>query len=131
MIPTKVGGTASSSHHYYRGTDPHCQSHRNVGPKVGRMTGQVLCDNDALVAIINHKSSKDKDVMHLLRCLPFVMAKFQFLIVATNMIILLLLRFQEIRRSLSLIHPQADVAPLLILAALLDLLLLSKPYWTS
>ena len=43
---------------------------------------QVLCDNAAVVAILNQNSSRDKEVMHLVRCLAFITAKFQFLLSA-------------------------------------------------
>ena len=40
-------------------------------------TVQVWCDNTAVVSIVNHGSSRDKQAMHLARCLVFIMAKFE------------------------------------------------------
>lgn len=99
------------------------------------ITVQVLCDNMAVVAILNQNTSRDQEVMHLLRCLAFITAKFQFIIAASHIpgvkntsADALSRNKLDIFRSL---HPQADEAPSQISAALLDLLLLSKPDWTS
>ena len=49
--------------------------------------GEVVCcrcDNEAVVAVLNKRSSKDPDLMHLLRCLTFFEAKFSFRVVATH-----------------------------------------------
>lgn len=43
--------------------------------------GQMVlcrCDNEAVVAVLNKRTSKDSDLMHLLRCLTFFEAKFSF-----------------------------------------------------
>lgn len=40
------------------------------------MTIQARCDNQAVVEIINRRSSKDQEAMHLLRCLSFAEARF-------------------------------------------------------
>ncbi len=44
-----------------------------------------LCDNTAVVNTLNSITSKDKEVMHLLRCLAFITAKFQFIIMASHL----------------------------------------------
>ena len=44
----------------------------------------ALCDNAAVVEIINWGNSKDQDVMHLMRCLAFIQAKFCFSIRASH-----------------------------------------------
>ena len=38
-------------------------------------TVQVWCDNTVVVSIVNHGLSRDKQAMHLARCLVFIMAK--------------------------------------------------------
>ena len=48
------------------------------------LTMQVRCDNAAVVADLNRDCSKDADVMHLLRCLAFIKAKFRFLMFASH-----------------------------------------------
>lgn len=47
-------------------------------------TVQAWCDNAAVVAVINSRYSRDEQLMHLLRCLFFVEAKFQIQIVAEH-----------------------------------------------
>ena len=39
---------------------------------------KALCDNSAVVAIVNSVSSRDPEAIHLKRCLAFVEAKWQF-----------------------------------------------------
>ena len=47
------------------------------GSKWKGKTVRALCDNSAVVAVINQGSSCDQDIMHL-RCLAFLEAKFEF-----------------------------------------------------
>lgn len=42
------------------------------------------CDNAAVVAIICSGCSKDNEVMHLVRCLVFISAKFKFSLFALH-----------------------------------------------
>lgn len=98
-------------------------------------TVQVWCDNAAVVAIINQGSSRNKEAMHLARCLAFVLAKREFEMVAThikgvdNSLADALSRDNlPLFRSL---FPQAAPTPTAIPPALLDMLLISKPDWTS
>ena len=44
----------------------------------------MWCDNIAVVSIINKGSSRDKDAMHLARCLAFVQAKYGLELVASH-----------------------------------------------
>ena len=42
-------------------------------------TGQIVCwrcDNSAVVSVLNHHTSRDSELMHLLRCLTFFEARF-------------------------------------------------------
>ena len=105
------------------------------GPTWRGSSVQVLCDNAAVVAILNQNSSRDKEVMHLIRCLAFITAKFQFLLSASHIPGVENTAADALsRNNLDVFHsiyPQANSAPAPIPAPLLDLLLLSKPDWTS
>ena len=96
---------------------------------------QCLCDNKAVVAVINSRSCKDGDMMHLLCSLFFFEAEFQFSMVAAhkpgslntladalsrnNLPLFLQLSSQKVR------DPTALPAPLL------ELLATQQPDWTS
>ena len=107
------------------------------GPTWRGSSVQVLCDNTAVVAILNKNSSRDKEVMHLIRCLAFITAKFQFLlsVLGISQGWKIQLQMHALSRNkldvFNSIYPQANSAPAPIPAPLLDLLLLSKPDWTS
>lgn len=98
-------------------------------------TIKVLCDNSAVISIINGGTSKNQEAMHLRRCLAFVAAKFEFYMFAVH------IKGEEntladalSRDNLSLfrsLHPQAEKEASPISAQLLDLLILTKPDWTS
>ena len=55
-----------------------------LGHSWAGMTIQARCDNQAVVEIINWRSSKDQEAMHLLRCLSFAEARFGFFITAKH-----------------------------------------------
>ena len=42
------------------------------------------CDNAAVVSVINIGSSKDPDLMHLMRCLTFIKVKFDFALFSSH-----------------------------------------------
>ena len=85
------------------------------GSRWQRWQVEFLCDNDAMVAIINSGSSRDKCCMHLLRRLVLVACQFHFSVSARhvpgrhNSAADSLSRscFQEFRR----LHPSADPSP--------------------
>lgn len=93
------------------------------------------CDNAAVVAIINKGSSREAEAMHLLRCLAFLKAKFQFALYCTHI--------QGARNELAdalsrdkvqlflANYPQASHTPTPIPPELLDLTIVTKPDWTS
>ena len=93
------------------------------------------CDNMAVVHIVNHGSSKNQDAMHLARCLAFITAKFDFHVVASHIKGAHNVRADALSRdNLSLfrsLHPQAKQEGAPVPQSLLDLLILSKPDWTS
>ncbi len=92
------------------------------------------CDNAAVVAIINKGKSKDKEAMHLARCLAFIQAEHDLILSASH------IRGVENTRADALSRndltkfraqcPQAATDPTLIPEALLDLLLIKRPDWT-
>ena len=98
-------------------------------------TVKARCDNAAVVAIINRGSSKDQEVMHLMRCLAFIAARYQFSIRASHLSgVCNTLADALSRDRLSRFrshHPQARSRPSAISPELLDLLIVSKPDWTS
>ena len=94
------------------------------------------CDNAAVVAIINQRSSKDQECMHLMRCLPFIAAQFNFQYLVAphikgvdNVLADALSRNNALLFSAQLSHARPE--PSTIPPELLDLLLLSEPDWTS
>ena len=95
----------------------------------------VQCDNSAVVSIINHGASKNQDAMHLARCLAFITAKFDFHMQAAHIKgVDNILADALSRDNLPLfrsLHPQADKDATPIPEPLFDLLILSKPDWTS
>ena len=98
-------------------------------------TVQVQCDNMAVVNIVNHGSSKNQDAMHLARCLAFIAGKSDFHLEAVhingaNNVLADTLSRNNLSRFQSL-YPQADKEASPIPDALLDMLIVSKPYWTS
>ena len=52
-----------------------------------RWTGRIVlvrCDNSAVVHTLNKGSCRDPELMHLVRCLAFLKAKFQFSLTASH-----------------------------------------------
>ena len=102
-------------------------------------TGLVVCcrcDNEAVVAVINKRTSKDAELMHLLRCLVFFEAKFSTRMIATpvagvqNTLADDLSRdrlssFLQAAENMSLTGQYFPPQPLL------DMLVNHKPDWTS
>ena len=103
-----------------------------------KWTGQSLLirsDNMATVAIINSGTSHNSEAMHLVQCLTFIAAKFQLTISAvhipgeTNTLADALSR-NNLPLFFSL-FPQACQHQTPLPAALVDLLLETRPDWTS
>ncbi len=98
-------------------------------------TVKAWCDNTAVVAIVNSGSSKDPEAMHLRRCLAFLEAKWQCHLFCEH------IRGRDntaadalSRDKLTLFRdvcPQAKEEPAAIPAAVVDVLVVSKPDWTS
>ena len=99
-------------------------------------TIQAWCDNAAVVIhIVNHGSSRNQEAMHLARCLAFIKAKLGVNIVASHIKRVNNVRADALSRNnpalFRSLHPQALQTPSSIPEALLDLLIVSKPDWTS
>ena len=98
-------------------------------------TVQVLCDNEAVVTIVNKGTTKDTECMHLVRCLAFIKAKFNVYLVASHIKGKLNTLADALSRNclttFHALHPQAVGEPKGIPAPLLDLLLVQRPDWTS
>ena len=105
------------------------------GPLWQSSTVLAKCDNMAVVNIINHGSSKNQDAMHLVRCLTFISAKFDFDMVATHNKGAHNIRADALSRDnlplFRLLDPQANQRGAPLPQSLLDLLILSKSDWTS
>ena len=95
----------------------------------------ALCDNAAVVAIINWGNSRDQEVMHLMRCLAFIQAKWHFSLRASH----IKGSANDLADALSRNnkeyflshHPQASLSPTPLPQELLDLTIVSKPDWMS
>ena len=96
---------------------------------------QARCDNSAVVAILNWGNSNDSEVMHLMQCLVFIKARFQFDLFAVHISgVRNDLADALSRNKLNHFHahlPQAAESPTPIPQGLLDLTIISKPDWTS
>ena len=98
-------------------------------------TVRVLCDNEAVVNIINSGSSKCPEAMHLMRCLAFISARFQVHLFASHIKGV----DNPIADALSrnnmplfrLQHSRANIASTPIPQPLIKLLLETKPDWLS
>lgn len=96
---------------------------------------QCRCDNEAVIMVLNSRSSKDKDLMHLLRCLFFFESEFQFNIVAAHIPGNLNTLADALSRgSLTLFMQQASQevnAAILLPHSILSMLVTHQPDWTS
>ena len=92
-------------------------------------------DNTAAVAILNSGYSKEGQIMHLVRCLFFIMAHFQFSLVARhipgsqNKLADAISR-NNLQSFLSQ-SQEANPVPAIIHEALVQLLITAQPDWTS
>ncbi len=100
-------------------------------------SGKVVrfnCDNEAVVEVIKSGSTKDNFLSHLLRCLFFIEAKFQFVATAAHVPgVQNTLADALSRDNWALFHcclPQADRLPTPIPTALAEGLL-RKTTWTA
>ena len=95
----------------------------------------VQSDNTAAVAMVNSQTSHDTEAMHLIRCLTFILARFQLTLSAVH------IPGKEnnladalSRNNLAFFHsvfPQAERHQTEIPTALVELLLGARPDWIS
>ena len=93
------------------------------------------CDNAAVVALINAGYCKHKTAMHPLRCLFFIAAHFDFDIFACNIPGSLNVAADALSRNLLPLFlvevPQAEPLSTTIPLQLLEVLVYTRPDWTS
>ena len=95
----------------------------------------VHSDNEAVVSVINSGYSKDEQLMHLVRCLFFIQAVWDISLVACHIPGVLNSVADAISRdNLPLLFskvPDASPQPTALPQALVQLLILEQPDWTS
>ena len=96
---------------------------------------QMWCDNSVIVNIVNYGSSREKQSMHLARCLALIKVKFDLDLRAAHIKGADNDKADTLSRNNATLflclHPQAAKEPTPIPEALLNLLLVSKPDWMS
>jgi hypothetical protein len=105
------------------------------GPHWGGRLVECRCDNMAVVAVVNAGRSRDRALMHLLRCLFFLAAHFQVQIRATHIpgvsnVAADALSRNDLPRFLQ-VAPEAAQVPTPIPPQLVDLVAGEQPDWTS
>lgn len=97
---------------------------------------QFQSDNQAVVAVLASRSCRDMDLMHLLRCLFFFEAEFQFNLVAVHIPGRLNTLADNLSRNdaalfLRQVNQEVNHEPMAIPTPLLELLMVKCPDWTS
>ena len=102
------------------------------GPAWAHKQVQVLCDN---AAVINTRTSKCPHIMHLVRCLHFFIAHFDFILKAMHIPGVLNVGADAMSRNRPQVFvqatPTAQPHPDQVPHALWDLLVVTQPDWTS
>ena len=105
------------------------------GPSWAHQQVQVMCDNMSVVDIVRSKTSKDKDIMHLLRCLHFFAAVHDIALRAVHVPGILNTAADAISRNymqvLRQVVPAAEWIPDGVSPDLWDLLVQRQPDWMS
>ena len=96
---------------------------------------ECFCDNQVVISCIRSRTSRHKGIMHLLRCLVFVEARFGFSIMPVYISTKANFLADDLSRNnlvsfLSKV-PQADSTPTKVSVRLLELLLDQQADWTS
>ena len=105
-----------------------------MGPAWRGQTVLARCDNAAVVATINKGPSRNKEAMHLARCLAFILAEHEIRLTAShikgaeNTMADALSRNDLVK--FCVLCSQAAAEPSVIPDTLLDLLLVKRPDWT-
>ena len=105
------------------------------GPSWSHKRVQVSCDNAAVVEVVNKKTSKCKDIMHLLRCLHFFLAYHDCTLKAVHVPGVQNIAADAISRNrpqvLRKAVPGAQQQPDEVSQTLWSLLVLNQPDWMS
>ena len=135
LVPIKWVEPMASSHITVKELAPIVVASAVWGYLWKGLTIKVLCDNEAVVAIVNKGTSRDSKVMHLVRCLAFFTAKYQFYLVASHIQGVSNVQADALSRNnhslFQVLHPQASPLPSAIPGSVLDLVFLAKPDWNS
>jgi hypothetical protein len=103
-----------------------CWSHKRI---------QVLCDNAAVIEMINAKTSRCRDIMHLLRCLHFFLAYHDCTLHAVHIPGVLNVAADAISRNRPQVLyqkvPKAQPQPDRVPQSLWKLLVVTQPDWMS
>ena len=95
----------------------------------------VHCNNQAIVCMINSGYSKDKSIMHLMRCVFFFRAFWDFNLRAEHVLGEKNVAADALSRdNLALffqVSPMATREPTTVPQALIDMLVVQCPDWTS
>ena len=94
------------------------------------------CDNEVVVAVLNRRTCRDQDLMHLLRCLSFFEAMFSFRAIASHISGAQKCLADDLSRNKlsSFLQAMGQVTlscQFKPLQPLLDMLVNVKPDWTS
>jgi hypothetical protein len=134
LVPVEVGRPGERVGHCCQGAAPYycCTCGMGRGRHI-----ECHCDNMAVVAVVNSGRSRDKTLMHLLRCLFFVAAQKNVQVHACHLPGTLNVAADALSRDCILdflqVVPEAEVAvaPTSIPQSLIDLTIREQPDWTS
>ena len=105
------------------------------GPELSGKRVLSNCDNAAVVAVLNSRYSREKHLIHLLRCLFFVEAHFQFQLSASHIAGIANTIADDLSRNRLLAFrdnvPHANIHPTHIPSLLMQWLLDQELDWTS
>ena len=105
------------------------------GPQLTQTTVLFQCDNTGVVAAVQKGTSKEKHVMHLLRCLWFFTAHYNIVLTIEHLAGVLNSAAEHLSRnsvqSFFLSTPQASLLPTPLPLELLEIATGSNPDWTS
>ena len=121
--------------HSHKGIDSYCNGICNVGKFWAGQVVNCRCDNDAVVAVLTSRSSKDPDLIYLLRCLTFSEARLSFRIVASHIagkhnVLADALSRNNLPLFLQASAPEALSGECVPPQSLVDMLISKKPDWT-
>ena len=127
--------TMESSHISVREMIPVVMSAALWGQGWSGKSVQFRSDNTTVVALVNTGSSRENSLMHMRRCLSFIMAKYNFIASAVHIKGAhndLADALSRNNRAYFLSHyPQAQAAPTVVPTELVELIVTLQPDWIS